>query len=48
MSERSERVAADPEREARRDALRSGMSLALWAARQPAAPAVVTSRRARR
>ena len=45
MSERSEpaTVASDPEREARRNALRSGMSLALWAARQPEAAAVVTT-----
>jgi long-chain acyl-CoA synthetase len=34
---------SDEEREARRDALRTGMSVAHWAARQPDAPAVVTT-----
>jgi len=34
---------SDEEREARRDALRTGMSVAHWAARQPDAPAIVTT-----
>ncbi|HET8620903.1 MAG TPA: AMP-binding protein [Acidimicrobiales bacterium] len=36
-------TAVDPERDARRDALRAGMSIAHWAARQPDQPAVVTT-----
>jgi long-chain acyl-CoA synthetase len=35
--------APDPEREARRDALRSGTTVAYWAARQPDAPAIIAA-----
>jgi long-chain acyl-CoA synthetase len=36
-------TAVDPDRDARRDALRAGMSIAHWAARQPDLPAVVAT-----